>query len=105
MKGNVEQAASSSSPSRAPAPTATSSTATARKSAPTSREIGKKLSKEALYESILYPSAGISHNFETWVVETTSGDNVQGVLISQTPAEVTVKGLRRPAAHLQAHRD
>jgi putative membrane-bound dehydrogenase-like protein len=54
-------------------------------------EIGKKLGKEALYESILYPSAGISHNFETWVIETSKGENVQGILMSQTPAEVTIK--------------
>ena len=35
---------------------------------PNLSEIGKKLTKQALFESILYPSAGISHNFETWVV-------------------------------------
>jgi putative membrane-bound dehydrogenase-like protein len=54
-------------------------------------EIGKKLSKEALYESILYPSAGISHNFETWIAETTKGEFIQGVMVSQTPAEVVLK--------------
>ncbi|MCI0682329.1 MAG: c-type cytochrome [Gemmataceae bacterium] len=54
-------------------------------------EIGKKLSKEALYESILYPSAGISHNFETWIAETTKGEIIQGVMISQTPADVVLK--------------
>jgi putative membrane-bound dehydrogenase-like protein len=58
---------------------------------PNLSEIGKKLSKEALYESILYPSAGISHNYETHILETTRGDVVQGILISQTPAEVTLK--------------
>jgi putative membrane-bound dehydrogenase-like protein len=58
---------------------------------PNLSEIGKKLSKEALYESILYPSAGISHNYETWVIETAKGESVQGVLISQTAAEVTIK--------------
>src|SRR5205807_4051974 len=54
-------------------------------------EIGKKLSKEALYESILYPSAGISHNYETHILETKKGDVVQGILISKTLAEVTLK--------------
>ncbi len=58
---------------------------------PNLSEIGKKLSKEALYESILYPSAGISHNYETHLLETKKGDVVQGILISQTPAEVTLK--------------
>jgi putative membrane-bound dehydrogenase-like protein len=58
---------------------------------PNLSEIGKKLSKEALYESILYPSAGISHNYETHILETKRGDVVQGILISKTPAEVTLK--------------
>jgi len=59
---------------------------------PNLSEIGKKLAKEALFESILYPSASISHNFETWVVETRKGDVLNGLLVSQTPDEVVVKG-------------
>ena len=35
-------------------------------------EIGTKLSKEALYVSILDPSAGVSFNYETWLVRTTT---------------------------------
>jgi putative membrane-bound dehydrogenase-like protein len=59
---------------------------------PNLSEIGKKLSREALYESILYPSASISHNYETYVVATKAGAVVSGVLVSQTPDEVTLKG-------------
>ena len=55
-------------------------------------EIGKKLSREALYESILFPSAGISHNYEMWVLEAKNGTVANGVLISQTPTEVVLKG-------------
>jgi putative membrane-bound dehydrogenase-like protein len=55
-------------------------------------EIGKKLSREALYESILFPSAGISHNYETYQLATRGGTAASGVLVSQTPAEVTLKG-------------
>ena len=55
-------------------------------------EIGKKLSKEALYESILFPSAGISHNYEMYVLATKTGTTMQGVMVSQTPEEVTLKG-------------
>lgn len=55
-------------------------------------EIGKKLSREALYESILFPNAGISHNYETWVLETKNGNVASGILVSQTPSEVTIKG-------------
>lgn len=55
-------------------------------------EIGKKLSKEAMYESILFPSAGISHNYETYQLATKGGTAVNGVLVSQTPDDVTLKG-------------
>jgi putative membrane-bound dehydrogenase-like protein len=54
-------------------------------------EIGKKLAKEALYESILYPSASISHNYETWVVETKKGTSTNGLLVSKTAEEIAIK--------------
>jgi putative heme-binding domain-containing protein len=54
-------------------------------------EIGSKLSKEAMYVSILSPSAGISHNFETYEVVTVEGQIATGVLVSQTDAEVKLK--------------
>jgi putative heme-binding domain-containing protein len=58
---------------------------------PNLSEIGKKLSKEALYESILYPSASISHNYETYVVETKAGNTSSGLLVSKTPTEISLK--------------
>jgi putative membrane-bound dehydrogenase-like protein len=58
---------------------------------PNLSEIGKKLGREALFESILYPSASISHNYESYVVETKKGDVVNGLLVSQTPDEVAIK--------------
>lgn len=54
-------------------------------------EIGSKLSKEALYLSILDPSAGVSFNYETWVVRDLNGTILTGVLVSQTDAEVELK--------------
>lgn len=54
-------------------------------------EIGKKLSKQALFESILYPSAAISHNYETWAVLDHNGNVTTGLLVSETPAEVQIK--------------
>lgn len=54
-------------------------------------EIGKKLAREALFESILYPSAGIAHSFETWVIETKKGTTASGLLVSKTPDEVSIK--------------
>jgi putative heme-binding domain-containing protein len=55
-------------------------------------EIGSKLSREAMFESVLYPSAGISHNYETWTVVLSSGTTVNGLLVSSTDAEVSIRG-------------
>ncbi|MFQ5732698.1 MAG: PVC-type heme-binding CxxCH protein [Planctomycetaceae bacterium] len=55
-------------------------------------EIGKKLSRTAMIESIVFPSAGISHNYETYVVALESGNQVTGVLTSRTKASITLKG-------------
>jgi putative heme-binding domain-containing protein len=54
-------------------------------------EIGSKLSKEALYVSILDPSAGINFNYETHTLLLEDGTVVSGILVSQTDAEVTLK--------------
>ena len=54
-------------------------------------EIGSKLSKAALYESILFPSAGISHNFESWMVLKDDGTMITGVLQGETDSEITLK--------------
>jgi putative heme-binding domain-containing protein len=54
-------------------------------------EIGSKLSKEALYLSILDPSAGVSFNYETWLVRTFDGTVLTGILVSQTDAHIELK--------------
>ena len=59
---------------------------------PNLSEIGKKLSREAILESILFPSAGISHNYETYVLETKAGGLETGLLVSDTLDGVTLKG-------------
>jgi putative heme-binding domain-containing protein len=58
---------------------------------PALSEIGTKLGKDALYESILDPSAGIAFGYETWQIELKSGDEAYGFIVSETPEEVTVK--------------
>jgi putative membrane-bound dehydrogenase-like protein len=58
---------------------------------PNLSEIGKKLTKEALLESILYPSAAISHNYETWTVLTEDGQQYTGLLVSDTADGITLK--------------
>lgn len=54
-------------------------------------EIGTKLSREAMYTSILDPSAGISHNYENYIVLTTSGQVINGLKMSETPDEVIIR--------------
>ena len=63
-----------------------------REIGPNLTEIGSKLSREAMFESVLYPSAGISHNFELWTVVKTDGTTLNGLLVSNTDAEVSIKG-------------
>jgi putative heme-binding domain-containing protein len=54
--------------------------------------IGVKLSRSALYEAILAPSAAISHNYETHTVVLDDGRSMTGLLVSQSPAEVVIRG-------------
>jgi len=54
-------------------------------------EIGTKLPREALYTSILDPSAGISHNYENFVVLLESGQVVSGLKISETDSLITIR--------------
>jgi putative heme-binding domain-containing protein len=58
---------------------------------PALSEIGTKLAKEALYESILDPSAGIAFGYEAWQFTLKQGDEVLGLVTSDTPNEVIVK--------------
>jgi len=63
-----------------------------REIGPNLTEIGSKLSREAMFESVLYPSAGISHNYEMWTAVLSSGTTVNGLLVSSTDAEVSLRG-------------
>jgi putative heme-binding domain-containing protein len=54
-------------------------------------EIGSKLSREALLISILDPSAGISHNYETYEAVLDTGTIVSGIKLSETAESVTLK--------------
>lgn len=54
-------------------------------------EIGSKLTREAMFVSILDPSAGISHNYESYAALLESGEVVVGLLVSQTDAKVVLK--------------
>ena len=54
-------------------------------------EIGSKLSPQALYVSILDPSAGISHNYESYIVVTVEGTVLTGVKVSDSVNQITIK--------------
>jgi putative membrane-bound dehydrogenase-like protein len=54
--------------------------------------IGAKLSREALYESVLVPSAAISHSYETYTAIMEDGRSVTGLLVSQSPDQVVIRG-------------
>jgi putative heme-binding domain-containing protein len=59
---------------------------------PNLSEIGGKLSRQAMYEAILAPSAAISHNYETFTALLDDGRSVTGLLVSQSPSDVVIKG-------------
>ena len=54
-------------------------------------EIGGKLAREAMIVSILDPSAGISHNYETHNIILNSGNVISGILVTKTPDSITIK--------------
>ena len=63
-----------------------------REIGPDLSEIGSKLSRQAMFESILYPSAGISHNYEAYSLVLTSGTTVNGLITSETDDSISIKG-------------
>jgi len=58
---------------------------------PALSEIGTKLSRESMYAAIIAPSAGISHNYESYVVRTADDEILTGLLVSDTPDSITLK--------------
>ena len=64
-------------------------------------EIGTKLGKDALYESILDPSAGIAFGYETWQIDLKSGDEAYGLMVSETPDELTIKDAKAIITHVK----
>lgn len=58
---------------------------------PALSEIGSKLSRDATFEAILFPSAGISHNYESHVLALADGNIITGIVVSETDDAITVK--------------
>jgi putative heme-binding domain-containing protein len=60
---------------------------------PNLSEIGTKLGRDALLESILDPSSGISFGFEAFSFTLKNGDEAYGLIASETAEEVAVKAV------------
>jgi putative heme-binding domain-containing protein len=58
---------------------------------PNLSEIGSKLGKDALFESILDPNAGISFGYEAWQIELKNGDEAFGLIVSESADELAIK--------------
>lgn len=58
---------------------------------PALSQIGTKLGRQALLESILDPSAGIAFGYEGWEIETAAGEELFGLIASETPTELALK--------------
>lgn len=60
---------------------------------PNLSEIGTKLGRDAMFEAIIDPSAGISLGYEGSSLELKSGDEAYGLVVSETENEIAVKDL------------
>jgi putative membrane-bound dehydrogenase-like protein len=58
---------------------------------PALTEIGDKLPKSGLYHAILDPSAGISFGYEGWTVRTRDGQQLVGMIASETDDEIVLR--------------
>ena len=58
---------------------------------PALTEIGDKLPKSGLYHAILDPSAGIAFGYEGYTIKTRDGQQLVGMIVSETDDEVTLK--------------
>lgn len=56
-----------------------------REVGPDLSKIGAKLAREAMFESILNPSAAVSHEYVVWLVETRSKGLLNGYVRTETP--------------------
>jgi putative membrane-bound dehydrogenase-like protein len=53
--------------------------------------IGKKASRENLFESILYPSKAIADQYLSWVVDTRKGLSLTGLLVEDVPGHIVLR--------------
>jgi putative heme-binding domain-containing protein len=68
---------------------------------PALSEIGDKLAKDAIYEAILDPSASIAFGYDAWQVTLKSGDEIEGIIVSETEEELLIKDAKAIATRLK----
>ena len=71
---------------------------------PNLSEIGSKLGKDALMNKVLQPAISNAFGFEGKVVKLKNGDQVEGIIASQTEDEVTLKTSTGTAAILTKYK-
>ncbi len=54
-------------------------------------KIGMKASRENLFESILFPSKAVADQFVTWIIETSKGQTLTGLVVEETAEAVTIR--------------
>ncbi len=54
-------------------------------------EIGNKLSKEGLFQSIIYPNQGINNGYEGYLIRLKNGGVQTGILLSESEEEVVLR--------------
>jgi putative heme-binding domain-containing protein len=54
-------------------------------------EIGSKLSREAMYTSILYPDQGISFGYEGYILKLRDGSSAFGRIVSETADKIEMQ--------------
>lgn len=93
LKGNVEQGRIAFRQSRNTCVSCHRAEGWGKDVGPDLSEIGKKLGKDALYEAILDPSAGISVGYEGWEITLESGEEFSGILLSEQDGQITMRSL------------
>jgi putative heme-binding domain-containing protein len=66
-------------------------------------EIGSKLSKEALYTSILFPDQGISFGFEGYRVQLNDGSAAIGKIVSETADQIEMQYMNNQQSLVKAN--
>jgi putative heme-binding domain-containing protein len=51
-------------------------------------KIGEKLSRQAIFESILNPNAGISHEYQPWIIDTKKEEGLMGYIQSENAQQL-----------------